>query len=262
MDLQLRGKVALVTAASKGLGKATARQFAREGAKVAICARSELVDKVGAEISSETSAEILSLRADVTSQADIERVVDATVDKFGGLDILVTNAGGPPAGTFDDTDVASWETSVNLNLLSTVRLIKYALPHLRQSTAPAILTITSTSTKQPVQNLVLSNSIRLAVIGLTKTLSQELGSDKIRVNSILPGWTYTERVEELINAQISKSGETKEAEIAKINAKVPLGRMGTPEEFANVAVFLSSPAASFVNGVMLQVDGGTIQGTF
>ncbi|MBD2520774.1 SDR family oxidoreductase [Nostoc sp. FACHB-973] len=262
MDLQLRGKVALVTAASKGLGKATARQFAREGAKVAICARSESIDKAAAEITSETATEVLSLRADVTNQQDIERVINATVEKFGGLDILVTNAGGPPAGTFDDIDLATWETSLNLTLLSVVRLVKYALPHLRQSTAPTILTITSTSTKQPVQNLVLSNSIRLAVIGLTKTLSQELGSDQIRVNSILPGWTYTERVEELINAQMTKSGETKEAEIAKINGKIPLGRMGTPEEFANVAVFLSSPAASFVNGVMLQVDGGIIQGTF
>ncbi|MEH1844941.1 MAG: SDR family NAD(P)-dependent oxidoreductase [Nostoc sp.] len=193
MDLQLRGKVALVTAASKGLGKATARQFARESAKVAICARSELIDKTAAEIESQTGTEVLALRADVTSQADIERVINATVEKFGGLDILVTNAGGRPAGTFDDIDLATWETSINLTLLSAVRLVKYALPHLRQSTTPAILTITSTSTKQPAQNLVLSNSIRLAVIGLTKTLSQELGSDKIRVNSILPGWTYTER---------------------------------------------------------------------
>jgi 3-oxoacyl-[acyl-carrier protein] reductase len=155
MDLQLCGKVALVTAASKGLGKATARQFAREAAKVAICARSELIDKVAADITSETDAEVLSIRADVTSQADIERVINTTVEKFGGLDILVTNAGGPPAGTFDDIDLATWETSLNLTLLSAVRLVKYALPHLRQSSAPAILTITSTSTKQPVQNLVL-----------------------------------------------------------------------------------------------------------
>ncbi|MFN6568989.1 SDR family oxidoreductase [Dendronalium sp. ChiSLP03b] len=262
MDLQLTGKVVLVTAASKGLGKATARQFAREGAKVAICARSEIVEKAAAEIESETGTEVLAVRADVTQQADIEKVINATVEKFGGLDILVTNAGGPPAGTFDDTDLAAWEAAVNLNLLSAVRLIQYALPHLRQSTAPAILTITSTSTKQPVKNLVLSNSIRLAVIGLTKTLSQELGSDRIRVNSILPGWTYTERVEELIAARTAKSGQTKEIEIANINAAVPLGRMGTPEEFANVAVFLCSPAASFVNGVMLQVDGGLNQGTF
>ena len=147
-------------------------------------------------------------------------------------------------------------------MLSAVGLIQYALPHLRKSTASAILTITSTSTKQPVKNLVLSNSIRLAVIGLTKTLSQELGSDRIRVNSILPGWTYTERVEELITARTAKSGQAKAAEIASINAAIPLGRMGTPEEFANVAVFLCSPAASFVNGVMLQVDGGLNQGTF
>lgn len=261
MDLKLNGKVALVTAASKGLGKATAQQFAREGAKIAICARSELIDKAAAEIEGDDQ-DVLALRADVTRQEDIERVINATVEKFGGLDILVTNAGGPPAGTFDDIDLTAWEASVNLTLLSTVRLIKFALPHLRQSIAPAILTITSSSTKQPAQNLVLSNSIRLAVIGLTKTLSQELGSDNIRVNSILPGWTYTERVEQLITARTAKSGKTPEAEIAAVNATVPLGRMGTPEEFANVAVFLCSPAASFVNGVMLQVDGGLCQGTF
>ncbi|OUL25091.1 3-oxoacyl-ACP reductase [Nostoc sp. RF31YmG] len=262
MDLQLNGKVALVTAGSKGLGKATARQFAYEGTKVAICARSELVDKAAVEIESETGTQVLAVRADVTKPADIERVISTTVEKFGGLDILVTNAGGPPAGTFDDINVAAWEAAINLNLLSAVHLVKSALPYLRQSSAAAILTITSTSTKQPVQNLVLSNSIRLAVIGLTKTLSQELGSDRIRVNSILPGWTYTERVEELINARIAKSGTTKEAEIAAINANIPAGRMGKPEEFANVAVFLCSPAASFVNGVMLQVDGGSNQGIF
>ncbi len=260
MDLKLSGKIALVTAASKGLGKATALQFVREGAKVAICARSELIDKAAVEIESETGQEVLAVRADVTQQEDIERLINATVEKFGGLDILVTNAGGPPAGTFDDIDLTAWEASVNLNLLSAVRLIKYALPHLRQSAAPAILTVTSSSPKQPAENLILSNSIRLAVIGLTKTLSRELGSDRIRVNSILPGWTYTERVEELIAARTAKSGKTKEAEIANVTATVPLGRMGTPEEFANVAVFLCSPAALFVNGVMLQVDGGLCQG--
>ncbi|WP_427157636.1 SDR family oxidoreductase [Aliinostoc sp. HNIBRCY26] len=262
MDLRLSGKVVLVTAASKGLGKATAWQFACEGAKVVICARSELINQVAQEIASATNAEVLGLRADVTQQSDIDRVINATVEKFGGLDILVTNAGGPPAGTFADTDLGMWEAAVNLMLLSAVRLIKCALPYLKQSANPAILTITSTSTKQPVQNLVLSNSVRLGVIGLTKTLSQELGSDRIRVNSILPGWTYTERVDELINARMAKTGQTKAAEIAQINANIPLRRMGTPEEFANVAVFLCSPAASFVNGVMLQVDGGLHSGTF
>lgn len=261
MDLGLQGKVALVTAASKGLGKATALQFAREGAQVALCARSELADQAAADIRRETGADVLALRADVTRPEDIERAIDATVGKFGGLDILVTNAGGPPSASFVDIDLNTWQKAVDLTLLSAVRLIKAALPHLRKSAAPAILTMTSYSVRQPIPNLVLSNSIRLAVIGLTKTLSQELGPDRIRVNSILPGWTYTERVEELMGARAARSGKTREEEAAGITATVPLGRMGRPEEFANVAVFLCSPAASFVNGVMLQVDGGIYKGT-
>ncbi|MEC4811737.1 MAG: SDR family oxidoreductase [Scytonema sp. PMC 1069.18] len=260
MDLQLSGKIALVTAASKGLGKATARQFAREGAKVAICARSELVEKTAADIENETGAEVLAIRADVTQQKDVEHLMNATVQKFGGLDILVTNTGGPSAGNFDDVNLTDWEDSVHLILLSAVRLIKLALPHLRKSFSPAILTITSSTTKQPAPNLILSNCVRMSVIGLTKSLSREFGEDAIRVNSILPGWTYTERVEELIASRTVKNGKTPAEEIANINSVVPLGRMGKPEEFANVAVFLCSPAASFVNGVMLQVDGGLCQG--
>ena len=259
MDLGLRGKVALVTAASKGLGKATALQFAREGANVAICARSSLIEQAATEIESETGQNVLALRADVNQPEDSERLIHATVEKFGGLDILVTNAGGPPPGKFDDIELTTWEAAFHLTLLSAVRLVKSALPHLRQSTAPAILTITSSSTKQPIPNLILSNSIRLAVIGLTKTLSNELGADRIRVNSILPGWTYTERVEQLIAGRTAKSGKTLEAEMAEVSTTIPLGRMGTPEEFANVVVFLCSSAASYVNGVMLQVDGGLTQ---
>ncbi|HLO87803.1 MAG TPA: SDR family oxidoreductase [Nostocaceae cyanobacterium] len=261
MDLQLKNKIVLVTAASKGLGKATALQFAREGAKVVICARSELVETAATEISQATGTEVLAIRADVSQPQDIERLINSTIEKFGGLDILVTNTGGPPPATFDELDITAWETAVNQILFSAVRLIKLALPHLRKSPTPAILTITSSSVKQPVQNLILSNSIRLAVIGLTKTLSRELGGDRIRINSILPGWTYTERVEELITARSAKTGNTLEEEITQISASIPLGRIGKPEEFANVAVFLSSPAASFVNGAMLQVDGGNYQGT-
>jgi 3-oxoacyl-[acyl-carrier protein] reductase len=261
MDLGLKGKVALVTAASKGLGKAAALQFAREGAKVALCARSEVVDRAADDIRRETGAQALAVRADVTQQADAERLIGAVAGHFGGLDILVTNAGGPPSGTFDTFDLDTWQKAVDLTLLSAVRLIKLALPHLRRSSAPAILTLTSISTKQPLDNLTLSNSIRMAVIGLTKTLSRELGPDKIRVNSILPGWTYTERVEELMKARAAKSGRTPGEEAALITAANPLKRMGRPDEFANVAVFLCSPAASYVNGVMLLVDGGSYPGT-
>lgn len=260
MDLQLRDKVALVAAASRGLGKATARQFAQEGANVSICARSDRIKKTAGDIAAETGGDVLAVQADVTQFDDMERVIRTTVERFGGIDILVTNSGGPPPTTFDATDLSAWKAAIDLLLLSTVQTIKLALPHLRQSAAPAILTITSAATKQPIKNLILSNSIRSAVVGLTKTLSQELGGDGIRVNSILPGWTSTERVEELLQATAAKSGETIEAELAAATSAIPLGRMGTPEEFANVAVFLCSPAAAYVNGVMLQVDGGRYQG--
>jgi 3-oxoacyl-[acyl-carrier protein] reductase len=261
MDLQLAGKQVLVMAASKGLGKATALQFAREGARVAICARSEAVEQAADEIAHATGAEVLALRADMTQPDEIERVIHATVDRWGGLDILVTNSGGPPAKPFTALDLTDWQAAVDLLLLSTVQTIRLALPYLRQSSAPAILTITSSSTKQPIENLILSNSIRLAVVGLTKTLSQELAGDRIRVNSILPGWTMTERVEALIESRVAQNHSTPQTEIKAITDSIPLGRMGTPSEFANVAVFLCSPAASYVNGVMLQVDGGKHKGT-
>lgn len=261
MNLQFEGKIALVTAASKGLGKATARQFACEGAKVAICARSKQIEKTAMEIATETKAEVVAIQADITQSDDVVRVIRTTIERLGGLDVLVTNTGGPPPGTFMDFDLQSWKAAVDLLLLSAVHLIKTALPYLSQSKSPAILTITSATTRQPMKNLILSNSVRLAVVGLTKTLSQELGNYRIRVNSILPGWIYTERVEELLTAQMVETGLSKEEIIASVVSAIPLGRIGTPEEFANVAVFLCSPAATYINGVMLQVDGGMYQGT-
>lgn len=261
MDLQLTEKVAIVMASSRGLGKATATQFAREGSRVVICGRSDQVHQTATEIGAETGADILALRADVTSANDVARVVHETIQHFGQLDILVTNSGGPNPAPFAATTPDDWEAATQLLLLSTVNTIQVALPYLRQSDASAILTITSASTKQPIQNLILSNSIRLAVIGLTKTLSQELAGDRIRVNSILPGWTYTKRVEQLVNDRAEKNGTSLDNEIAAIAGTIPMQRMGTPEEFANVAVFLCSPAAGYVNGVMIPVDGGLCQGS-
>lgn len=257
MDLQLENRIALVAAASKGLGYATALQLAKEGALVAICSRDEAhLNAATDSIRTETGSPVLGVPADVTKAEDVTRLVRHVTDEFGGLDILVTNAGGPPSAAFEDVTDEMWINAVHLNLMSAVRLIRAALPHLRLSTAPAVLTITSYSVKQPIPNLVLSNSIRMAVIGLTKTLALELGGEGIRFNSILPGWTETERVYDLMEARALRNETTVEEEIAGQSGESALNRMATPQEFANMATFLCSPAASYVTGVMLPVDGG------
>lgn len=262
MDLQLENRIALVAAASQGLGYATALQLSREGAYVAICSRDEAhVNAAIDAIRAETGGPVLGITADVTRPEDIVHVIDRVVDEFGGLDILVTNAGGPPSASFEEIDDAAWQSAIDLNLMSAVRLIREALPHLRSSTAPSVLTITSYSVKQPIPNLVLSNSVRMAVIGLTKTLALELGAEGIRFNSILPAWTETERVQDLMESRAQRNNTSVEEEIANQAATSPLGRMATPQEFANVATFLCSPAASYVTGVMLPVDGGMYKGT-
>ncbi len=259
MNLGLTNLRVLVTAASRGLGAATARRFSLEGAAVAVCSRDSMrIQEAARRISTETGGTVIPLTADVSDPAAAEAVVAQAVAALGGLDVLVTNAGGPPSGPFDSLTPEVWETSVHLTLLSAVYLIRAALPHLRRSEHAAILTITSYSAKQPIPNLVLSNSLRAAVIGLTKTLANEVGPEGIRVNSIMPGWTQTERVTELMQSRAAQKGTTVEQEIAAQVSAIPLRRMATPEEFANVAVFLCSPAASYVHGAMVPVDGGAI----
>ncbi len=262
MDLQLKDKHALVTGASRGLGYATARGLALEGARVAINSRSlEHVSAAARALAEETQTEVISLSGDLTDPDTPQDLINHTVETLGGLDVLVTNAGGPPAGGFESFDEETWQRAIELSFMSHVRLIRAALPALRQSSAASVLTVTSYSVKQPIPNLVLSNSIRAATIGLTKTLALELGGDGIRFNSILPAWTETERVYELMSHRAQASGNTVEEEIKKQSTSSPMGRMGTPEEFANAAVFLSSPAASYITGVMLTVDGGMYKGT-
>lgn len=264
MDLGLRDKVALVAGASRGLGAATARELAREGARVVLSARNEAaLVKVQESIYRETNGRTVSLvmRADLTRDEDVERLVDYAVARFGGLDILVTNCGGPPTGRFEDHDLAAWQAAVDVVLLSVVRLIRAALPHLRRSATPSILTFASNSARQPVPNLTLSNTLRLAVVGLTKTLSQELGPEGIRVNSILPAWTKTERVMEILGERAARKGTSIEEELARQAEESALGRLGTVEEFARAAVFLCSPAVPFMTGVMLPFDGGMYKAT-
>ncbi len=262
MDLGLKDKRALVTGASRGLGYATALTLASEGCKVAINGRDELnLVEAAHKIYKETNILTYPVVGDVSDPAVPEKLITDTVRLLGGLDLLVTNAGGPPAGAFDSFDEATWEKAVNLSFMSHVRLIRSALPYLRKSKAASVLTMTSYTVKQPLPNLVLSNSIRLATIGLTKSLALELGNEGIRFNSILPATIDTDRIRELATFRAQKNGTTLEEESAKDAQKSVFGRVGRPEEFANAAVFLLSPAASYLTGVMLTVDGGQYKGT-
>jgi 3-oxoacyl-[acyl-carrier protein] reductase len=262
MDLGLQGAKVLVTAASQGLGAATAQRFSMEGAHVVINSRSAAkLEETAKQIYSETGNPVYAVAADVTNDADTEDLVKQATKKLGGLDILITNAGGPPGGSFDDFDLEAWRSATELTFISVVKLIHAALPYLRESSRAAILAIQSMSVKQPVPNLTLSNAIRPAVIGLTKTLSLELGPEGIRVNSILPGITNTQRIDHLATLRAEQNATTSDEERRKMGAAIPLQRIGTPEEFGNVAVFLCSPAAGFVTGVAMPVDGGAIQAT-
>jgi 3-oxoacyl-[acyl-carrier protein] reductase len=213
-------------------------------------------------LTAETHAEVIPLAGDVTLPEVPAYLVEQTVKSFGGLDLLVTNAGGPPSGKFEFIDDSTWQKAVDLSLLTHVRLIRAALPYLRLSGNASVVTMTSYSVKQPIPNLVLSNSVRAATGGLTKSLSIELGVDGIRFNSILPGWTTTERVNDLMSYRAITNGTTVEEEVELQVKETALGRMARPEEVANAVVFLLSPAASYITGVMLAVDGGIIKGTF
>jgi 3-oxoacyl-[acyl-carrier protein] reductase len=261
MDLGLAGKIAVVSGSSRGLGYAAAVLLAEEGARVAINGRDEAhLLQAARKIEERSGAEIFPVIGDVSRPEDASALIEKTAAHFGWIDILITNSGGPPAGNFEFFSDQDWQKAVELTFFSHVRLIRAALSYLRRSSAPAVLTITSYAVKQPVPNLVLSNSIRAATVGLTKSLALELGGEGIRFNSILPGWTTTERVTELMADRAAMNQTTIEIEIEKQARESALGRIGTPEEVARAAVFLVFPAASYITGVMLNVDGGAYKG--
>lgn len=257
MDLGLKGKVALVTAASKGMGKACAMGLAAEGARVAIAARTEADLKVTAdEIRAKTRADVLAIPTDVTKAEQVKALVAQVTQSFGTPDILIANCGGPPRGYFDEFNDEAWHAAVEVSLLSTVRLIREVLPGMRARKWGRILTIQSVSVKEPLGELLLSNAVRPGVHGMMKTLSRQLGAEGILVNTLCPGRILTDR----LLGGLKGSGLSREEYLSRTSSDIPLGRPGTAEEFANVAVFLASERASYVTGVSLQIDGGLVRG--
>jgi 3-oxoacyl-[acyl-carrier protein] reductase len=261
MDFGLQEKVALVMAASKGLGRASAAALAAEGARVTIGARSaQALEQTAQEIQQATGSRVLAVPTDVTRAGDLEAIVAATVREFGRIDILVNNAGGPPAGTFESFGDAQWQAAFELNLLSSVRLVRLVLPHMRKTGSGRIITIVSTSVKQPIDGLLLSNSIRSGVVGLAKTLSVELAPDNITVNNVCPGRILTDRLRHLYHIDERVQQGMNEAALLKEMAQgVPMGRLGAPEELAAFVAFLASQQASYITGTTTQIDGGLVR---
>jgi 3-oxoacyl-[acyl-carrier protein] reductase len=263
MDLGLKDRVAIVAASSTGLGKAVAMGLAKEGAALALCARTEsTLNETAEEIRRATGARVMTRAFDVTRYDDVRRFVADTVADFGRLDICVANAGGPPSKSFAETTVEDWHNAAELNLMSTMYFAKEALPVMQERRWGRFITITSVSVKQPIDGLILSNSIRSGVVGLVKSLANEYGPYNVLVNNVCPGFTATARLLELGGKLAAKEGVSQQEIEDRWSRQAPLRRIGQPKEFANLVVFLASERASFITGVSIQVDGGLAKGVY
>ncbi|HLY63419.1 MAG TPA: SDR family oxidoreductase [Terriglobia bacterium] len=263
MDLGLKDRVAIVAASSTGLGKAVAMGLAREGAKLALCARTEAVlSAAAAEIHDATGAEVLARALDVTVYDQVRSFVAETLERFGRVDICVANAGGPPAKPFSQTSVEDWQSGVNLNLMSTLYFAREVLPLMQKRKWGRFITITSMAVKQPVDNLILSNSVRAAVSGLVKSLANEYAPDNVLVTNACPGYTQTARLDQLAEKIAQAEGVTPDQIRQRWASQIPLKRLGQPEEFANLVVFLASERASYITGASIAVDGGFVKGIY
>jgi 3-oxoacyl-[acyl-carrier protein] reductase len=260
VDLGLRGKVALVAASSKGLGRAIAEELAAEGVNLVICARGkDALDQTAASIREKSGVKVVAIGADVSSSADASRVAAAALAEFAKVDILVTNSGGPPSGSFESFSAESWDAATRLLLTSAVELTRAVLPGMKERRWGRILNVTSIAAKQPIEGLMLSNSLRAAVIGFARTLANEVAPFGITVNNLLPGFTRTDRVTQLAQAAAEKSGGSDGGIVAKWEKEIPMGRLGEPREFAALAAFLASERASYITASSIAVDGGWIR---
>ncbi|MHB8086310.1 MAG: SDR family oxidoreductase [Dehalococcoidia bacterium] len=261
MNLGIAGKTAIVSAASRGIGKAVAIGLAKEGVNMAICARNEAgLRKTAQEIESLHSVKILPILADLTKATEVKNLVDETVNRFGWVDILVTNTGSPPPGPSNSFTDQDWEYAVLQNLLSNVRLCREVLPLMKKQRWGRVINMISVSAKQPLEDMILSNSIKAAIVGMAKTLSQEVAEDNILINNICPGWILTDRLMEMVKRSAEKRGKTYDKVMAELVATIPIKRCGTAEEVANLAIFLASERAAYITGTTIQVDGGLIKG--
>lgn len=260
-DVRLDGKCAVVCAASKGLGRASAMALARDGAHVVICARgAEALEDAAREIRAQTGAPVVPVVADVSRADDVDRLLATAVEAAGGIDILVTNTGGPPSGPFEAIGDADWARATDSLLMSVVRLCRGVIPEMRRRGGGRIIHVTSVSVKQPIEGLVLSNALRAAVTALSKTLAIELAPHNILVNCVAPGYTRTARVVELAAESAAREGISAGDVQRRTESNIPLGRLGRPEEFGDVVAFLASERASYVTGTTVQVDGGFVRG--
>lgn len=261
MDLGIKGRVALVAASSQGIGLATAEAFAAEGCRVAMCARNKgALDAAAEKIRKQHNANVLTEAFDVTDASAVSRFVAAVVAKFGSVDICVTNAGGPPAKAFLATSTEDWQKAISANFLSNVYFAREVIPHMQRNKWGRIITITSITTKQPVTDLVLSNAVRTAVVGLVKSLANEFGKDGILVNNVGPGFTATDRLKELAKARAASTGKPEREFFDAWAAEAPLKRLGEPRELAETIVWLASERASYITGQTVLVDGGMYKG--
>ncbi|HSL23031.1 MAG TPA: SDR family oxidoreductase [Vicinamibacterales bacterium] len=261
METGLKDKVAIVCAASEGLGRATADALAAEGCRLAICSRrAPAIEQAAAEIRRTHGVEVMPLAADLRHAADISRLVATAVEQFGGVDVLVTNVGGPKPGLFDALSDSDWYDAVDLLLMSAVRLCREVIPHMRKRGGGRIIHITSIAVKQPVAGLMLSNAVRAAVVGFSKTLSRELAADRITVNCVAPGYTRTARVTRLNEATAQREGKPVSDVEQRLLANIPAGRLGEPGELAALIAFLASARSGYITGSVVQVDGGSFAG--